>query len=211
MKVYLFYLITKNSIHDKDVKHINLTVTEKYPYTENTFISLYGYTDNPSYAEKFRDERNEHKLILKKKKMSKEEYQEFSHKNFKLMINYYTLDTKGVIGGKYDIITIPILAPSIEIDYIKNYGVEDVFIQLNNFYFQYPNELIDFIRDPTIISKEIAFALNTIGMYTYLYYNDQLMLFENGLVDGDPEEFYNEMNICIDEVGLYINLFGDLY
>lgn len=210
MKVYLFYLIS--SIYDKEGKHINLNVTEKYPYGKETYISLYAYTDNPSFAEKFRDERNESKLILKKKKMDNEEWQFFTCKNPKLLINYYTLDTQAEMNGIYNVVTIPILAPSIEIDYIKDCGPEDVLISLNDFYGQFHSELIEFIRDPISLSKELVFALNTIGLYTYLYYDEVFILnTASASIDTEYENIYDELSISIDEVGLYIHLFGYLY
>lgn len=193
MKLYCFYLC-KESI---DTNEYPAVLSDLIKSVNNMEVALYAYTPDKEVAKYFRDTRDMTIFIERTLDIDKDDYEDFCDTHgYKQLLEIHIFSTKIVKDGIYDKNTVKLLctqAESDEILYNSDYHLYS-FIDMIS-----PDETINFM-----LMREIKYKKDIEEALSLLMYDSLIRL-------TYPSEIDNFEGNAIDDIGLFIKLFGNTF
>ena len=193
MKLYCFYLC-KETI---DTKEYPAVLADLINNVNNMQVALYAYTPDKEVAKYFRDTRDMSIFIERTLNVKKDDYENFcDNHGYKQLLEIHIFSTKIVKDGVYDKNLVKLLctqAESDEILYNSDYYLYDIIDMIS------PDESINFMLMHGIkYQKDIEKAL-------------RLLMYDSLIRLTYPSEIDNFEGNVIDDIGLFIKLFGNTF
>ena len=188
--VYVFYLVKDFINPDKYPGIIVDEIQEK----DNMWYALYAFTDVKAYAKLFRHTRKKSLFHEKQFQMSKEEYVKFCDKYDSHLLANHTYITKEIVDGTIVTAYPRVLSTRIECDEILFYP--EMYIS-------------NYLDIDTLTDKEFDMLFHSdVLLSSYKDAIESLFLYDILCKLYQIEETENDLYI-IDELGLYIRLYGN--
>lgn len=193
MKLYCFYLC-KETI---DTDEYPAVLSDLIKSVDNMEVALYAYTPDKDVAKYFRDTRDMTIFIERTLEVKRDDYEDFCDTHgYKQLLEIHIFSTKIVKDGIYDKNTVKLLctqAESDEILYNSDYHLYS-FIDMIS-----PDETINFM-----LMREIKYKKDIEEALGLLMYDSLIRL-------TYPSEIDNFEGNAIDDIGLFIKLFGNTF
>lgn len=174
-----------------------------YAYKDTDKYSLYACTNNKEYAKTFKAERNMNLFKVVKSEADMDEWQEYSKENGDCVLKIKTITTRKEHSKdrEYALEDIPVLCTEYEYQTVDSDFAESMIEQMQPEYW-------DDAIHPAAFGKKCKRALEVL-QYDSLY----------ELLNYRAAEEYNKSdvldipnpNVNIDELGLFVNIFGFLF
>lgn len=184
--MHLWRFFKKPEINDEK-EFDDLPISQKYP--------LYAITGDKKMAKRFQEERDMNKFIIRKSKVTREEFSEFALQNRQAVLSIQNLLTSNDNNERPGHMNVQVLLTQMEYQICAepNISITD------EYWWNTVN-----IADPLLFNDNIKESLNNLD------YINLFMLF-NGNIDYYDEKDYEPPNWNIDQLAYFILIYGNLF